>query len=681
MATLNDLRTKGGLILTIIIAVAMIAFVLGDLFSAGNIFASRANSVGKIDGTVVEYQDFALKAEHTKNIYSQLWGSSAMSSEQYDMIYDETWSDLILELAHKPSLKSLGLIVSDAEIIDMTNGNYISPIINNFFTDPAVGTFSRELMVNFLSQVEGNPVAQDIWNYIKRNAADNRLVNNYTALVSAGFAANSLEVNKSLNEANTSSQVQVVVKPYYTVADSLIAPLKASAAKEYYKEHKELYRQAEQREVEYVVFNVEPSEADFAETKEAVETLAEEFKAADNAMQFAIANSFERPNSRYLTRTQLPEEHKDMNTRKFVGPELNGTTYTMSRIADVRMMPDSMEARHILLSFDQKELADSIAKALRGGANFAELAEKYSFDTASAVDGGKLGRFAPEQMVSEFSDALIDARLRQIVTVESQFGIHVAQATWKSKAVRKAQVATITYTVEAGDATIQAAANEANAFIAAANNTDFATALKDLGLSKRSARIRNTDRTVSGLNDAREMIRWAYNNKEGKISTAMDIDGDYVVATVKKVRNEGYTPYEEVASRIAQTLRNEAKGDYIASQVADAENIAAVADILGVEIVGVNELLGNANTIVGVGPDQLLVGAISAANEGELVGPVMGDYGVYYFTVDGRTTAENATAESEKVRLDSQALFYLNERLDQALEEGAEIEDNRVRFF
>lgn len=683
MATLNDLRTKGGVIVTAVIALGLIAFLLGDLFSNGSIFASRANRVGKIAGNNIEYQVYANQTEYVKNIYSSLWGTTAFDSQQYDMIYNEAWNDLLLANSYNPSFEKMGLTVSDAEMVDMIQGAYVSPVISSFFADPATGVYSPEVLRGFLAQVETNEMAYNLWNYIKKRVAEQRVVSNYTTLVGAGFVANDVEVNASVAAANTASNAKVVVKPYYSVPDSLIAPVKDAAIKKYYKEHKELYRQSTSREVDYVVFNVEPSEVDYAEAKEAIETLAEEFQQAENVMQFAIANSYERPDSRYYSRDNVPAAYKELafGREKFVGPELNGNVYTMSRLADVRNMPDSIEARHILFSFDQKDLADSVATALRKGASFAELAEKYSLDQASAVDGGKLGRFAPEQMVAEFSDALIDAKVREIVTVESQFGIHVAQATWKSKPVRKAQIATITYTVVAGDATIQNALNEANAFIAAAAKSDFASAVSELGLSRRTARIGNNDRSVSGLSEARELIRWAYNNKEGKVSGAMEIDGDYVVATVKTIREEGYMPIKEVAARIAQELRNEAKAAYVAEQVAGLTTIEEVAEKLGVEVVSVEELYGNANNITGVGPDMALVGAIATAPEGVVEGPVDGNYGIYFFTVEGRTTADNATVESEKVRLDSSSLFYINERIDQALVEGSDIVDNRVKFF
>lgn len=683
MATLNDLRTKGGIIVTIVIALGLIAFLLGDLFSSGSVFTSRANRVGKIDGKNIEYQEYAVQTEYVKNIYSSLYGTSAFDAAMYDAIYNEAWNDLIMANAYAPSFEKMGLMVTDAEVVDMIQGGFLSPIIQGFFSDPATGAYSPEFLRNFLSQVETNQMAFDLWNYIKRKAAEQRVVSNFSTLVAAGFNTADFEVAGSVKAANTATAAKLAVKPYYTIADSLVAAPTAKEVKAYYEEHKELFRQGESRGVEYVVFSVEPSEADFAEAKEAVEALAEEFKAAENAQQFAHYSTHGTVDNKYYAADKISEEMKPYafgnKKGELYGPVLEGNTYTMARISDIRMMPDELGARHILLGFDQQELADSIATALRKGAKFAELAEKYSLD-GSAAQGGDLGKFAPEAMVPEFSEALLAAKLNEIVKVESQFGIHIAQLTFRSKPVRKAQVATIEYEVVAGDATIQQAANEANAFIAAANKSDFATAVAEQGVAKRNTRIRPADRSVTGFDDARALIRWAFNNKVGKVSEALEIDGDYVVATVGEIRKEGYAPLKDAQSRIMSQLRNEKKAAWVAEQVAGL-SIEEAAEKLGVEVIESGDVFGNANNIPGVGPDMKLVGALAVAEEGVVGAPVAGNYGVYVYTVTGRTEAENATLEDEKVRLDSYQLYYINERTNQALTDGVEIVDERVRFF
>ncbi|MBQ1213821.1 MAG: SurA N-terminal domain-containing protein [Tidjanibacter sp.] len=688
MASLNDLRTKGGWVLTIVLAVAMLAFVLGDLFSSGSIFASRQNRVGKINGETIDYQVYLNQTENVKNIYSMLWGSTAFNAEQYDMIYDEAWSDLIMTHAFAPSFENLGLTVSDAEIVDMIQGEYVSPLISSFFADPQTGVFSAEAFAGFVAQVENDPTAFAVWNYIKKRAAEQRLMSNYTNLVAEGMNANNIEVEKGVAMTNNASNAKIVSKQYYTIPDSVVTKPTSAEIKKYYKEHKELYRQSNSREVEYVVFNVEPSEADYAAAKAEIEALAEEFKAAENPMQFAAANSYDRPDYNYYSKDRMIDVRFkgiafDGKGYGFYGPVLHeaSNTYTIARVADYRMMPDSMEARHILLTFDQKDLADSIATALRKDIKqFGALAEKYSLD-GTASNGGKLGRFAPEQMVPEFSNALVEASTGKVVVIESQFGIHVAQATWKGKNSRRAQIAKINYRVMPGDETLQAASNEANKFIAEAKASNFSEAASKLGLSKRSAIINNKDRQIYTLKDARELIRWSFNNKEEAVSNMMEIDGDYVVATVKKVRKEGYKPIEEVANSIATKIKNAKKAAYLAEQTKGLTTIEEVAEKLGTTVLSADELLGNANNITTLGPALELIGNIAVAPENTLVGPFVDDYSVEFFFVESRTAGEDATVESEKVRLDAAGLYRLENRLDEALEQTAKVDDNRTKFF
>ena len=140
-------------------------------------------------------------------------------------------------------------------------------------------------------------------------------------------------------------------------------------------------------------------------------------------------------------------------------------------------------------------------------------------------------------------------------------------------------------------------------------------------------------------------------------------------------------PLAEVQSRIVSQLRNEKKAAWVAEQTAGVATIEEAAEKLGAKVVDVEEVLGNANNIVGVGPDMKLVGALAAAEVGAIEAPLAGNYGVYVYVVENQNTKENATVESEKVRLDSYELFYINERIDQALTDGANIVDERVRFF
>lgn len=675
MATLNDLRTKGGVIVTVVIAVGLVAFLLGDLFSSGSTFSSRASRVGKINGKNIEYQEFLVHAENVKNIYAMVQGSSAFDSAAYDAIYQEAWNDMLMTYSFKPSFEKLGLTISEAEMKDMVNGNFISPVFNA----------APEVLYSFLAAAQSDPAAYQRWTYFKKVASEQRLMGNYNDLISAGFYANALDLQNETNGANVTSSAKIVGKPYFMIADSLVAEPTSSEIKKYYNEHKELFRRsAQSRSVEYVVFPVDPSESDYAEAQAEVDALAKEFVAAENVFQFAASNTHGTMDQMYYSESAIAAEYKAYafgnKKGQLYGPVKSGDTYTMARVSDVRMMPDEMGASHILLPYGEETLIDSIETALKKGANFAELAEKYSMDTASAVNGGDLGRFAPEMMVPEFSDALMAAQRGQIIRIESDYGVHIAKLTYSSKPVRKAQIATIVYEVVASDATIQQATNKAGEFIAAINKSDFNNAVAELNLVKRNAVIGGFDRNVRGFDNAREMVRWAYNNKVGEVSSAMEIDGDYIVAVVAGVKDEEYTPINEVSAQIAARLRSEAKAAYVAEQVKGAATIEEAAEILGAEIIDAEEVKGNATAIMGVGPDAKLVGAISAAEE-NVLGTIGGNSGAYVYVVTGRKTLENSTVESAKPLFESMATRNLINNINNDLTELSNVEDNRVKFF
>jgi peptidyl-prolyl cis-trans isomerase C len=94
---------------------------------------------------------------------------------------------------------------------------------------------------------------------------------------------------------------------------------------------------------------------------------------------------------------------------------------------------DEVRARHILLSSEDE--ANEIIKQLKGGADFAKLAEEKSKDTGSAKQGGDLGYFTRDAMVKPFADAAFSMSVGEISDkpVKSDFGWHVIKVEDKRK--------------------------------------------------------------------------------------------------------------------------------------------------------------------------------------------------------------------------------------------------------
>ena len=579
MASLNTLRTKGGVIVTIVIFVALLAFLIGDVFTSGSsLMNSRKMRVGEIDGKTVGYVDFLNKSDEISNIYKMMWGRDAFSAEEQEMIYNMAWQQFIMQDAYQPGFQKLGMTVAAAEQVDMVNGAYLSPVITSTFANPATGEFDAQFLKAFLANVNNNDGSFALWSFLRSQMAQERIMSKYISLVEGGFFANDLEIAHGLKAANETYAADVIGREYYTVPDSLVKVTPAQV-KAYYDANKEAFRQEASRDIEYVVFDVLPSEADYADAQEVVNDIAAEFAVSDAPMQYALLNSQTKPDQTYYRPDQLDAAVAalDGDRTKMAGPTLNGDEYTMARIADVRMLPDTLGAQHILLQKGQNALADSLVNVLRGGADFAALAAQYSLDQYS--EGGDLGRFTPAQLPMAFTDAAMNAKVGDIYTVESDAGLQVVKLTYKTRPVRKMQVATVTYKIDPSAATIQEAYQKASNFVTAAAGTaeGFAQAVGDQMLSKRTVRIRTTDRAINGLENSKEIVRWAFNGKTGDVSQIMDIDGNYYVAALTGVREKGYATVEQATADITKTLMNQEKARILAAEMTGAtlEEVAA----------------------------------------------------------------------------------------------------------
>ncbi len=684
MATLNTLRTKGGVIVSIVIGVSLVAFLLGDITSSGSrLMNGRKMRVGSIAGNHVGYTEYAQEAEYMTRIAQLMTGTESLSPEQTDQAHNMAWEQLVGRYSYTPGFDAMGMGAGEAEQIDMVGGAYISPVMSGMFTNRSTGAFDAEMLRNFIANIDADPTgnANMMWEYLKDQMVEQRIMSKYLALISKGMATNALEVEQAVKAADNTVSARYLSQNYSTVADSLVQ-VSESLIRKYYDKHRETFRQGEWRAVEYVVFDMEPSVEDYAQAATYVDEMAAEFAASADPMVYANANSQRQPDQRYVSPQDIDPAMREaiFVKKEMYGPVLNGQTYTIARLADTRMIPDSLSAKHIQLAPGQQALADSLVAVLRKGGDFAALAGEYSID--KQTPGGDLGTFAPDRMIPEISEACIKASKGEIFTVTSPYGIHVMVLTGKSAPVQKVQVAAITYEIQPGTATEQSIYNQASALLSAAAGSQekFNAAADNAGLSKRTARIMNTDRTVNGLSGSREIVRWAFNNKQGAVSGIMEVNGDYVIATVTEEHHEGYASYDEVAAAIRGTLAREEKARMIAEKIKGA-SLDEVASSLGAEILSVEGLRQDAFYIDGAGVEQQLIGAICAAPQGKLSKPVEGVSSVFLFEVTGIESAATATPESEKVRLEAMSQAYLAERVSQALAKESKITDMRVKFF
>ncbi len=687
MASLNTLRTKGGWIISIVIGIALLAFILPEVFRGSGGPNPNKIKVGEIYGEKVSYTEYSNRYDYYNALMSALNGRSNFSNEETEQILDMAWQALINEYVYVPGFEKLGLMPFDEEKTDMVAGQYISPIIMREFSDPQTGMFDRAALANFVASLD-NPNALMVWENLKQQMEEQRAQQKYMTLVSKGMNVTDMEVDAQYDADDKTYSAKVVAQMYSEIPDSLVTVSDADINK-YYDSHRKLFREKASRDLEYVVFNVLPSEEDYAAAKDAIEQMAADFAANTTPMQFATLNTQGHMDDSFKKEIEIPAEIAAViwdQPEAMYGPVLSNDVYTMARLGEVKMIPDSLGARHILLPPANDNVADSLVALLRGGADFEEVALKHSVDPSVQQNKGDLGVFTPEMidmMIPGFSDELLAHNTGDVFTIDAQWGIHIVEKTYQSEPVKKAQVAIIEYNVDPSSTTEMDVLNQVNQFHQAAVGSydNFRKAVSDNGLSKRVARVNSTDRNVSGLQDSKELVRWAFSNDKGSVSSDIRIGTDtYVIAVLTGVTEDGIGSVDRYRDEIRMAVAQQKKEELLVSRI-KGSTIEEVAAAVGKEVVDVQDVKFSAYAIPSVGSDGKLIGAItSGVPQGTLSKPVVGDNGVYMFVITGETPNE-ITKETEKVVLESANQVYLDQRLTFALDGIADVKDGRVKYF
>lgn len=676
MASLNTLRTKFGIVLSIIIALALLAFILSLKTEMG--FSGNDPRVGVIGGEKINYSEYYDEYEKIK---SQS-GAQEGDEQQSAMLANATWQSLIARYVLTPGFERLGLRVTEPERMAMAGGKQPSQTFFNAFADPRTGAYNVAAVSDFLTQAEANPQAAQAWAQLNEQARMEREMQKFFGLVRGGVYVNALEVARGVEAANDTYAGKWAGKKYSEVPDSLFN-VSDSDLRAYYNSHKDLFRQLPSRTISYVVFEVAPTDDDLLNLEKKVTEVGKEFAVTEELKSFVRGNRNGKVADNYVSAAQLSEEEAEaLMAGKTYGPVLKNNEWTMARVLSSKMAPDTIGVRHIVLPYTEEKLADSLLTALRGGADFAAAAAQYSVYDATAANGGEVGELPFSTFTGEFAEALGDARQGDIVKIASGDAIQLMQVYRTGKPVKQVQVASITYPVEASAETRRTVHNEAGSFMVNAKGSaeTFAEAASTAAVTPRVAVIPQGERTIRGLEDSRDITRWAYGAEPGDVSEIFPAGKDYVVAMLTEIDDDEYASVEKMSAQIrAQVLRDK-KYDYIVGQLSGS-SLAEQAASLGTEVADFKDVTFSSFYVDGPGFEPRLVGAITSSDKGAVSAPVKGMSGVYVFEVEDVQTADKQTAEGEKVRAQAMNESMAQQFAIPAVQQMAEIQDLRGKYF
>jgi peptidyl-prolyl cis-trans isomerase D len=704
MATLQNLRNKAGVLLAALIFIALASFVLGDLLKSGNsLIRGKQMEIAKIDGESIEYPEFQASFDEITKIYKSNNQTNNLDDKAYQQILNQTWETMVQDKIMGKIYDELGIDVTSEEMFDMVQGNNLHPIIVQIFGDPETKQVNKSNVIRFLKYIQENPSApqKESWMNVEKQVLSSKKLSKYTDLVSKGLTANSLQAKQSLSEKNITASLKFIQKKYSSVSDKEIS-FTDTELKKYYEDHLSDFKQANQKTLSYVVFNILPSADDDREALKYVSDLKSDFITSENNIQFVNANSDTHFEDIYQTEKELNPSVSlwafSASVNDVMGPIKDGNFYKLYKLNAIKMIPDSVKASHILIRVQNASEAqpaiakiDSIKKLIESGRISFELAARINSQDGSSAQGGDLGWFKKGMMVPEFEKAAFMAEKDEIVSVQTQFGIHLIKVTAQGPKTKNVQLAVIDREVSSSTTTYQNIYSEVSRFAATAQNLEgFNKAVAEKNLVKKTITVGENDRSFSDVGQIRNLIRSAFlKSKAGELVVGQDrspifeTENKFVIAAVEADFKEGTKSFSMVKSTIELVLAKEKKQKMFVDQFnsATGATIEQTASKLNLETGNASGFKPAFGSVNAIGYEPAINGVVAVLDVNKQSKPIAGRNGVYMVELTDKTGSTTGNIEQEKRSLYLNSSYKVSYQAFETLKKNTDITDKRWKFY
>ena len=700
MAAIGNIRKHYGLLVAIV-GLALLAFVLGDLFKSTN--SRQGTNVATVGNEKITNQDYSNLVN--MNLENMKASNGSITTEQNYSIHANTLEQMIRDIIMKKEYKNLGLVVSSDELYDQFLGENPNQYVVSSFTG-ADGKFNKELVKTYIRDFQTlTPEMKANWLNFESAIKEDRLNTKYDNLLKKSFYLPSKLAARYYSDKNDKTSAEVYAVRYTTIADSTVV-LNDADKKAFYNENKNKYQTDETRAIDYIVFEIKPSQTDIDYSRNFVNDLKADFAAIENPANFVNANSDLPFDSTWKSRKDVPAEFETEifnNGAGFVyGPYEKDGYYNVAKVLEVENRSDSLMASHILVSYanalrstetrtkdEAKSLADSLLNVIKkDNSKIETLAKEFSDDPSAQTNNGDLGWFTDGTMVYTFNEFVQDNKVGTVGMVETPFGYHIIKVTDRKEATPKARIAIVANEITASTATYQNIFAEANRFVTE-NTTaeEFDAAIEAQGLNKRTyPSLRKNSNYITGISNPRQIVRWAFdeNTKVGDMSSIFDLDDMYVIAVLTKSVPEGVAPYEDIIERYEYVIKKEKKGAMLAEQAkAYGTDYQKMIDNLKGEKTTIDNVTFEGRGFGNFGVEDKVIGTVIGMKEGEVSEPIIGGNGLYIVKIVKETPAA-ATTDYTNIQKEQRSRYnnqILNNAAYSALKDMTKIEDNSILFY
>ena len=716
MAALGTIR-KRGVILVCIISFGLFAFIAEEAFrSCDSAKNNERQQVGEVLGEKINVQDFQKLVDEYAEVIKMQQGQENLPDEQMNQVKDMVWNTYVQNQIVAKEAEKLGLTVTDAELQDILKTGTNPMLQQTPFVNQQTGRFDASSLQKFLADYKAqkaNPSANaqmmeqytkiyNYWSFIEKTLRQQTLAQKYQALLAHCFLSNPVEAKMAFKEENEESKIQLAAFPYSDIQDDKVT-ISESDLKAKYDELKARFKQpVESRDIKFVDVQVDASQADKAAlNKEFAAYHSQLAEASDPTEVVRKAASTVAYLGIPVGKEAYPQDIAALLDSMAVGStsavKANSADNTLNvvKLVNKQLLPDSVQYRMIQVAApsvaEAKTKADSIHKAIAGGADFEAVAKKYGQTGEKAWMTTKQYEYA--QSMDKDNKTLINtlntAAVNSVNELQLGQGYLILQVLDRKGMVEKYTAAVIKKTIDFSQGTYRTAYNKFSSFVSANQNADdlIKNASKNGYRVQELKDVTTAAHYVANIHATRDALKWIFDSKEGEISPMYECgdNNHLLVVVLDKIHRIGYRDLSDsqVKDIVKAEVIKDKKAEMIEAKLGGVKSIAA-AKSKGAKVSSVNQITFAAPVFVSAtgASEPALSGAVAATKKGAFSAhAVKGNAGVYLFQVLNKTNRPVKFDEkSYEQKCRQKAMQYAGNFMNE-LYLNAHVVDNRYLFF
>ena len=715
MAALGKIRSKG-ITLIVIIGLGLFAFIAEEAFrSCNGIKGEARQQVGEVLGEKINVQDFQKLVDEYQDAIKFTMQRDNLSETELNQVKDQVWQQMITNRVIEADAQKVGITVTEKELQNVLNEGTDPMLSQTPFINQQTGRFDVTLLKQFLDgyekaktsnpqQAEQMKTAYNYWMFVEKNLRAQLLGQKFQALYASCVLSNKAEAKLAFKDENEEAQIQLASMAYTSVKDADVKYTDEDL-KTKYEELKPMFRQpVESRDIKYVDYKILPSKTDYNAINKEMNAYQQQLATApDPALVVSKSNSLipyiglPVSSSAYQAYPDIASKIDSLGIGTTnVTENKEDNTLNIIRVLNKEQLPDSVQFRQIQVAAATKEQsmakADSIQKALNGGADFDAIAKRYGQTGEKIWLTGQQYEHATTMNEDnrQFINAIMNGTVNGIQNLVLSQGNVILQVLDKKAMKTKITAAIIKKTIDFSKDTRNTVFNKFSEYVAKGTTlADLEKNAAKYGYKvQENKNITTAEHYLAGVHGTREALKWLFEAKEGDVSPLYECgDNDhFMVVVLTKIHPQGYRPWNdaEVKDILKREVIKDKKAEMFIAKLKEIGSIAA-AKAKGAKISEINQITFASPVFVQAtgAAEPALSGAVAATAAGKFSkNPVKGNAGVYVFQVVNKAMRAGVKYdEAKQMQMCMQQNMQAASGFMQDLVLNAKVVDNRYLFF